>query len=175
MDNSRAKRSRSDDLSPDEFAAGLKERVYATFTGLAILLAVRSHGEHFDPTSANISLIIGVVGIVLAGFVSDLIAHLVAHKKLPDARQIRHLLWVGFGALSSLVVPAIALGLASLGILDAELAARIALTALIVTLALIVLLAVRSTGLKFIQQLFALAILVLLGGAVIALELLAHG
>lgn len=167
--------AREDDRSPEEIAAGLKERVYATFTGLAILLAVRAHGEHFDPTSANLSLIIGVVGITLAGFVSDIIAHLVAHRTLPTAREARHMLWVASSALVSLIVPGITLALASFGIIHADLAASIAIGALIVTLALIVLLAVRSAGLRFWQRIFALALLTVLGVAVILLELLAHG
>jgi len=167
--------ARDDDRSPEEIAAGLKERVYATFTGLAILLAVRAHGEHFDPTSANLSLIIGVVGITLAGFVSDIIAHLVAHRTLPTAREARHMLWVASSALVSLIVPGITLALASFGIIHADLAASIAIGALIVTLALIVLLAVRSAGLRFWQRIFALALLTVLGVAVILLELLAHG
>ena len=167
--------ARDDDRSPEEVAAGLKERVYATFTGLAILLAVRAHGEHFDPTSANLSLIIGVVGITLAGFVSDIIAHLVAHRTLPTAREARHMLWVASSALVSLIVPGITLALASFGIIHADLAASIAIGALIVTLALIVLLAVRSAGLRFWQRIFALALLTVLGVAVILLELLAHG
>ena len=161
--------------TPDELAAGLKERVYATFTGLAILLAVRAHGEQFDPTEANISLIIGVAGITLAGFVSDILSHLTVHRTFPNRAETGHLLWVAFGALGSLVVPGITLALASFGIIDADAAARIAIGALIVTLAVIVLLAVRRAGLTLVKQLLAIVMLTALGGAVIALELLAHG
>ena len=156
-------------------AAGLKERVYATFTGLAILLAVRAHGEHFDPTGANISLIIGVAGITLAGFVSDILSHLSVHRTFPNRRKVAHLFWVAFSALGSLVVPGVILALASFGVVDADLAATLAITALILTLAVIVLLAVRRTGLSFFRQVLAIVMLTALGGAVIALELLAHG
>ena len=163
------------DRSPEQLAAGLKERVYATFTGLAILLAVRAHGDHFDPTEANISLIIGVAGITLAGFVSDILSHLTVHRTFPDRAQVGHLLWVAFGALGSLVVPGITLALASFGIIDPDAAARVAIGALVVTLAVIVLLAVRRTGLSFLKQVLAIVMLTALGGAVIVLELLAHG
>ena len=175
-----SRRARIDELdnsdrSPDELAAGLKERVYATFTGLAILLAVQAHGSHFDPTEANISLIIGVAGITLAGFVSDILSHLTVHRSFPNRRKVGHLLWVAFSALGSLVLPGITLALASFDVIEADLSARIAITALIVTLAVIVLLAVRRSGLTFVRQLLAIVMLTALGGAVIALELLAHG
>ena len=171
----RTRTTRDENRTPEEIAAGLKERVYATFTGLAILLAVQAHGEHFDPTGANLSLIIGVTGITLAGFVSDIIAHLVAHRTWPTLREARHMLWVATSALASLIVPGITLALASFGLIDPEIASRVAIGALIATLALIVLLAVRSAGLRFWQQIFALALLTVLGIAVILLELLAHG
>ena len=175
-----SRRARIDELdnpdrSPQQLAAGLKERVYATFTGLAILLAVQAHGTHFNPTEANISLIIGVAGITLAGFVSDILSHLAVHRAFPNRREVGHLLWVAFGALGSLVVPGVTLALASFGVIDADLSSRIAITALIVTLAVIVLLAVRRAGLTFVKQLLAIVMLTTLGVAVIALELLAHG
>jgi len=164
------------DRSPEQLAAGLKERVYATFTGLAILLAVQAHGAgHFNPTEANISLIIGVAGITLAGFVSDILSHLTVHRAFPNRREVAHLLWVAFGALGSLVVPGVTLALASFGVIDAEVSARIAISALIVTLAVIVLLAVRRTGLTLVKKLLAIVMLTALGVAVIGLELLAHG
>ena len=52
----------------DAFVSYLKERVYATFTGLAIVLVVAT-GDHPEADHALIALVLGVLGITAAGFV----------------------------------------------------------------------------------------------------------
>lgn len=67
--------------TPAVLAQALKERVYATFTGLAIVLVLRAHDP--TPQDATYSLVIGVLGITVAGFAAEVIAHLAAHASLP--------------------------------------------------------------------------------------------
>jgi len=62
------------DRSTGVVAQALKERVYATFTGLALVLVLRGHET--TPRDATFSLAIGVLGITVAGFAAEVIAHL---------------------------------------------------------------------------------------------------
>ena len=66
------------DESPTEqqLVPYLKERVYVTFIGLAVLLAVSGHGGETDAAGAVTSLLIAAVGAGLAGLISEIVAHL---------------------------------------------------------------------------------------------------
>ncbi|MCM3659314.1 hypothetical protein M3147_18845, partial [Agromyces mediolanus] len=71
----------------DERADALKERVYATFTGLAIVLVQHSNVAHLDAARATLTLLVGIVAITAAGFVADVIAHLAVHEAFPDRAE----------------------------------------------------------------------------------------
>ena len=73
-----------------ERAERLKERVYITFTALAVVLALQSHAE--SAARATVTLLIAVVGTLLAVFVADIVSHLAVHAALPTSRELRHML-----------------------------------------------------------------------------------
>lgn len=152
----------------------LRERIYVTFTALAILMALNAHGEHLDSPTVLWTLIISVVGVLLAGLASDLVSHMIVHDTLPSAREFRHMLAVASRALSVLAVPVIVLALAYFGVMQAHTAVVIAIAALIASLAVIARIAVSRTGLAGWKQLIVLVGIVLLGVIVVFLEQLAH-
>jgi hypothetical protein len=75
------------ELSAVHRAASLKERVYISFTSLAVVLALRSHADETTPAAAAVTLSIVVVGSLLGIFVADLLSHLTVHSRLPAVRS----------------------------------------------------------------------------------------
>ena len=77
--------------TPDQLADRLKERVYVTFTALAVLIALTSHGAPPSAGSAALSLVLTTLGVLLAGFAADVIAHSTIHSALPTGPALRHM------------------------------------------------------------------------------------
>jgi fatty acid desaturase len=152
----------------------LRERIYATFTALAVLVALSSHAHAPDALTVLWTLIVSVCGVLLAGLASDLVAHMIVHNTLPSAREFRQIVAVAGRALGVIGLPAIVLVLAALGIIDVDLAVTIATVSLIVALAVIALIAVAHTGLSFWKRVIVLAGIVALGVAVLLVEQLVH-
>lgn len=162
-------------LPPEERAARLKERVYITFTALAVVLAMTTHSSELEAVSANLTLVVAVTGTLLAVFVADFISHLAVHQHLPSASELRHMTGVSLGALGILPLPFIALGGAALGAWSVPAALTAAAAILLGSLIVIGYLAVRRTRLPLWQRLIALGAEALLGALVVGLELFAHG
>lgn len=168
------RRARREATPVDERAEALKERVYATFTGLAIVLVQLNNAEHLVASNATYALLIGIVGITVAGFAADVIAHMSVHAAFPSGDDIARMLRIAGSALASAVVPLVLLVLAWTDVIELEPALRAASIVYLATLGVIGYFAVRRTRLGFWQQVVALAILVALGGLVILLQQLAH-
>ncbi|NUT58313.1 MAG: hypothetical protein HOQ00_05640 [Agromyces sp.] len=159
----------------EERAEALKERVYATFTGLAIVLVQINNVEHITATRATLTLLVGIVAISAAGFVAEVIAHLAVHQAFPDGGELGRMARVSGSAIASAGVPLILLVLAVLGVFQLEGALRAASIVYLVTLGLIGWFAVRRTRVTWWKQVVALGILLALGAGVIGLQQLAHG
>lgn len=159
----------------EELAEALKERVYASFTGLAIVLVQLENVEHVEAPRAAATLLIGIVAITAAGFVADVVAHVAVHGGFPDRAEVGRMLRVSGTAIASAAGPLVVLALAAFGLFDLEPALRAASILYLVTLGLIGLVAVRRTRAEWWKQLVALGALVALGLAVVALQQLAHG
>ncbi|WP_438856130.1 hypothetical protein [Agromyces sp. M3QZ16-3] len=173
---SRLRRRRGlDDVPVEEMAEALKERVYATFTGLAIVLVQHENADHISAGRATLTLLVGIVAITAAGFVADVISHLVVHADFPRGRELRRMLRVAASALGSASIPLVILVLAVLGVFELKGALFAASIVYIATLALIGYVAVRRSRLAWWEQVVALGLLVLLGLAVVGLQQLAHG
>jgi hypothetical protein len=157
----------------EEAASRLKERVYITFTALAVVLTLRAHEEVAD--EAAVTLAIGAFGTVLAVFVADVVSHIAVHAALPRRPVWRHMASTSFGALGVLVIPLLLIGLAVADVLRIETALRASSFALVAALVGIAFLAVRRTQLPWWQKLIVLLAEFALGLVVIALEFLAHG
>ena len=120
MDDARRRsRSRLPDREsePATYSAYLRERIYASFTGLAIVLVV-SGSDHPEPEHAFLALLLGVVGITVAGFVSEIISTMLTEQTAPHRAEWRHMLRVAGGGFATVVTPAVLLALAWIGVLD---------------------------------------------------------
>ena len=163
---------------PDEkqLVPFLKERIYVTFIGLAVLLALTGHGAETDALTAVTSLVIAAVGAGLAGLISEIVAHLAVKGSLPDAAEIRFLVRVSAGALATVIIPVVILLFAVAGVLDAQLALTIAVWVMAITLGAIGYLAVfRAKNLPWWTKLAVFGGLLLFGVVVVGVQLLAHG
>lgn len=156
------------------FVLLFKEFVYASFTGFAIITVVAIGGHH-DPAQALVALVLGVVGIIVAGFVADIVAHTAVHGVMPEAREFGLLAGVGVGGLLTAVVPVILLALAALGLMDLEDSLIASVIIYIVTFGGVGWLAIRGATLSWWKQLIALACLIAVGFAVVGIQALAHG
>ncbi|WP_146076980.1 MULTISPECIES: hypothetical protein [unclassified Rathayibacter] len=157
----------------DEIARALKERVYATFTGLAVVM-IYLVGDHPDAVHALQSLVISIIGISAAGFVAEVIAHQVVHAATPSRAESGTMLRIAGGALASASLPVLALGAAALGWIDATVALRIGAGVYVATLAGIALIAVVRAGLSWKESLVSLLGIVGLGVLVVGVLALAH-
>jgi len=170
-DPDRRGRSRPDARQRSE---ALKERVYVTFTALAVTIALGRDPDHVTVGTAALTLVLTVVGTLLAVFVADLVAHMIRESSLPDRAEIGHLLWVSFGSLGVLAVPLIVLGVQALGVLELAVALRAISVVLVATLVLVTLVAISRLQLRIRSKVLVLAGMTLLGLAVLAVELSVH-
>ena len=157
----------------EERASALKERVYATFTGLSVLGAILAAG-HATAREALVELSVAIFAISIAGFLAEVIAHEVSHKRWPTKREIRTMARIALGALGSASAPAVVLLFATLGVIGLNLALWIGMITYAVTLVLIILLAGRHMGLRGFQRLASSAMLLGLAFVVVTVLLLAH-
>ncbi|GAA4849628.1 hypothetical protein GCM10023221_31380 [Luteimicrobium xylanilyticum] len=162
------------DALPEGTAERLRERVYVAFVSLAVVLTLNTHAAHLDAGRAAGTLVVTALGTVAAAFAADLISHLAVHGTLPARSELRLMLRVSFGALGSVVVPLVLIGLAGAGAWSVTGALTAAAAVLTATLGVVGWIGVRRTGLTALQKLAALGALVLLGVVVVALKLLAH-
>ncbi|MAU82553.1 hypothetical protein VX037_19630 [Gordonia sp. Z-3] len=152
----------------------LKERVYASFTGLAIVLVLYNGAGHHSAAYAFEILALGVLAVVLAGFASDGIAHLAVHRQFPHGRDFRTLVRISTNALGTLTIPLGLIVAAWIGILELDTALLIAGFVYIGVLGLVGWLAVRRAQITWLQKLAALITLVLIGLIVLGIQVLAH-
>jgi hypothetical protein len=156
-------------------AERLKERVYISFTSLAVVLALQSHAdETMLRAAAAATLSIVVIGSLLGIFVADLLSHLTVHAKPPTREELHHMIAVSGEALGVLVTPLLLLAAAGLGLWSTAVALRWAIIVLVVTLVLIGYLAIRQLKLPFRHKSVIVLAEVVLSLLVIGLELLAH-
>jgi hypothetical protein len=156
-------------------AEQLKERVYVTFTSLAVVLALRAHANETSAGEAATTLAIAVVGTLLAVLVAAFVSHIAVHEVMPDRTELRHMIGVSTGAAAVLILPLVFLGLAGLGFWSVSTALLVSSIALIASLVAVGFLAVRRVRLPIGQRLIVLLAEAALGVVVIGLELLAHG
>lgn len=161
--------------SAEERAEHLKERIYVTFTALAVVLALRSHADEVTAGTAASTLVITVVGILLAVLTADFMSHLVVHARMPSRGEAAHMVRVSAGAFGAVVLPLVFVVLAGTGVWRIEAALRASTIALLVALGVVAFLAVRRVRIPGWQKVLVLLAEVVLGAAVVGLELLAHG
>jgi hypothetical protein len=151
----------------------MRERIYIAFTALAVLMAI-SQAQPDDAGHVLAVLTVTVVGVLLAGFTADVIAHLIAHEALPDREELAHMAWVTARALGAVVAPAVLLVLAMTGIIPLAQAMSWSIVVLLIALAVIIWTAVHGAHLARWRGILVTASVVALGVLVVVLEVLAH-
>jgi hypothetical protein len=155
-----------------EHADRLKERVYITFTTLAVVLALRGHGESSAEAATTFAIV--VAGSLLASAVSDVVSHIAVHAALPSRTELRRLARVSTSALYALAVPFVFIALALVGAWTVDRALRASSIALVASLVAVGYLAARRARLPLLYRLLVLFLEFAIGVIVILLELLAH-
>lgn len=155
-------------------AQAVKERIYASFTGLAILATLLLGGETHSASAAFLTLLAGIGGISIAGFVADVIAHQVTHEGSPERDQFKTMLRIAGGAFASASIPLLALVIAWIGLIPTRTGIQIGIGLYFLTLTAVVLVAARRTRLGWRQQLTALISLTALAVIVVVILVLAH-
>ena len=171
MRDSKARRQRP---NAEQRATSLKERIYVTFSSLAIVLVLSTHADETTPGGAAVTLTISVVGTLLAVFAADILSHLTVHAHVPSGVEFRQMIVVSIGSIGVVVFPLGFLLLAGLGIWSTASALQAAIFILLATLVVVGYLAVRRIALPFWQKLIVLLGEVVLGGVVITLQLVSH-
>ena len=161
-------------VDKQEIAERLKERIYVTFTALAVVLALLSHGEPSWQEALS-TLAIAVVGTLLAVFIADVLARTTVNERLLSREEFGHVVSVVLGALGAIVLPVLLLVLAALDVWSVDNALLASAFSLVLALVVFGFIAVRKTRLPWWQRALVLLAEALLGLLVIALELLAHG
>lgn len=169
MDNERPR-----DADIDERIGALKERIYATVTGLAILAGLLT-AEHVTASESIFALAVGIFAIAAAGFVAEVIAHQIGHRSFPRGRELAVMGRTAVVALGTASLPLIALVLALVGLIELDTALIIGIVLDAAVLVGVVLLASARTGLSVLQRFVATALLLGLVALVAVALLLAHG
>lgn len=152
----------------------LKERIYVTFTTLAVVLTLRGDADHVTVGFAAATLTITVLATLCAIFLADVVSHITAHEALPSRRELRGMLRIVTGALVVLVLPLVLMVLAALHVLPLEGALRATAFALVVALLAVGVVAVWRLHITAAQRWIVLLTEFVLGLVVVALELLVH-
>lgn len=160
--------------SSAERALALKERIYASFTGLAIVSALSIGDDHGTAGDAIWSLAAGIVGITAAGLMAEVIAHQVGNGTYPTPLELLRMMRIALGAITSASLPFLVLAAAAIGAIPLAAALHIAIGLYFAGLIVVVLVAARRTRLPWRKQLLSAAVLVSGGIVVVAVLTLAH-
>ncbi|CAD6003132.1 hypothetical protein [Agreia sp. COWG] len=152
----------------------LKERIYVTFTALAVTVALARDLDHQSVSNAVITLTMTVFGTLLAVFVADVTASMMKVGTLPTRADISHMLYVSLGSLRVIVAPTVILCFSAVGMLDLADSLRVISLVLVATLIAITLIAVVRVKARAWTKLVVLACVAALGAAVLVVELSIH-
>ena len=165
---------RSEPRDPETVASALRKRIYASLTGVATVMLLIIHVDDETARSSVISLVIAMTTLWLASLVSEVIAHGATSTDDDHRGPLRRIAFTAGQSLELLVVPVGLILLSLTGLWSLRTALILAIVALMATLAIASIYAVRRSTLGW----FARALIVLvelgLGGMVILGKVLSH-
>jgi hypothetical protein len=152
----------------------LREHVYATLIGLSTVLLRLPEAEVMGVPTAAVTFAATVGGLWAAHVFADLVAHSVVRNRPPTGAESRHIAFVSGRILVVATPPALFLGIAGLGWWTLKTALIMSAAALMLTLAVISVLAVRSAPLHPMVKMMVVAGELMVGTAIVLVETLAH-
>ncbi len=159
---------------PETAAAALRERVYATLTGLSTVLVLLGVADSTSVLGAAVSVAVTMAGLWAASLVAEIVAHTAVHGEAPQEKQRRTIGATAAQALETAVVPVLLIGLSGTGIWTLRTGLVLASVGLVLTLVVVALLAVRRSTLSVAKRVLVVIGELALGLAVVAIKLLAH-
>ncbi|RFU41988.1 hypothetical protein DZF91_08990 [Actinomadura logoneensis] len=150
----------------------LKERIYATITMIAVTAGLALSG-HTGPAGAALSVTGTAAGLWLATLVSDGQAHMTVHGSRPDRRGILRSLYITSPLLLSAVSPLLLIGVSAMGLMAPRTALLTAVALDVLSLFIWGYVSGRRMGGRPAVALVAGVLDLLIGGAVVAVKLLA--
>lgn len=160
--------------SADERAETLRESIYVAFTLLAVLLIDLTHPP-LEPLALAATVGLTSVALTATMFAADVISHLVAHDAGMDRDQLRHAARASFTPLLIAVIPVAALLLSGAGWWSAATALTLAAACICLGLGVVGWFAVRGLRSRWAPRLVLIVALLATAGAVLGVQLLAHG
>lgn len=163
----------SNDHSAEHVADRLKERIYVAFTALAVVLALRAHGE--TSTESLLTLVIATVGTLLAVMLADWISHIAVRAGIPTRHEAWKMAQIAGSGSASVVLPVAFLTLASADVWSLDVALNASVVAIVGSLVVIGAIATRRLRLPLWQRTLVWFAEFALGIVVVGLEVAAHG
>lgn len=160
-----------------DVAGALRERIYASLTGVATLMLLILHADGESAWSAAISLTVAMVTLWLASLVSEVIAHAATRADDDPARDRTtgsRIRYTAGQSLELLVVPVVVLLLSLTGIWSLRTALIVAIVVMMATLAGASVYAVRRSTFSPLARVTIVLVELALGGLVIVAKVLAH-
>jgi hypothetical protein len=151
----------------------VREGIYVAFTSLSVTIVLISHPE-VAASEAIFVIAVTALGTVIAALTADLVSHLVVHDRFMDGNGLRHALRSSLGALVTIVPPLLIIGGAMAGLWPVVSSLWACVGVLVTTLITIIALAIRGSAVPWWQRGLFLAVVALLGVAVVCLQVLAH-
>lgn len=158
---------------PGTAAEALRERIYATITGLSTVVILLGYAEETSAWSAASSLAVTMLGLWAASFVADLVAHTRVHGE-PARWELRRMAYIAGQILETAFLPVAVIAMAGTGIWTVRTGLIIAIVLLVITQTVAASWAVGRSTLGIGRRLLIIAVEVVLCGIVIAIKLLAH-
>ncbi|CAN3126412.1 hypothetical protein ACNUDN_00845 [Mycobacterium sp. smrl_JER01] len=168
-------RAEVDEAATGHVVAMLRERLYGAISCLATLVVLtRYTGDDTSGWARMLDVAVTMGGLWAASLLADWVAHLSVHERAPRGAELWRMLQASGQILQASLLPLLALGSATLGLLDTDDAMWVAKWILVAELGLIALLAVRRTRLPIWQQIVTVVLLTGVGLLVIGVKVLAH-
>jgi hypothetical protein len=163
-------------VDPETFVGALRERIYATLTGISVLTLLLIHVDEESVGSAVSSLAVTLVTLWLASLLSESLAHgLLGHRDGPDRREVwREIMFTAGQSLTVLVVPTALLLLSLTDLLSLRAAIILAIASMVLTLAAAAIAAMHRSTIPFWGRVLVILAEVALGLLVIAGKVIGH-
>ncbi|MER7176755.1 hypothetical protein [Streptomyces mesophilus] len=155
----------------DALRERLKERIYASISLLAVLVAL-AQGGHSTHWAVVASVGVTALGLWLATLIADLQSLPVAHGRLPHIAEIRHMLFTSSPLLTTAIGPLLMTGLSAVGLMGVTTALWISVASELTTLAAWGFAGARRIGAGLLGGLVIAGLNATLGLAVVGVKLL---